>query len=592
MASIRQFLARLAYGIRHPEEEVTRAQKLVADSYFFARYCASRLRRHRAPQLASALSYRTIFSIIPLLALSLVMVRGIYGEEGIRRGLRAVMDFTGISDLAIVTNDVEAIEGADGAAAGAAGSQQRSGTAQAAADKEAGEATGPASDAVTLVPAITSPLMLNSKTPLTSFVLTNQAWLAQQQQAAESRSSPAGAETEPGQAVADWIERFVDNLVSRLSDINLRWITLVAVGVFIYAAISLLIQVEDAFNAVCNARSGRPIISRITNYWTMLTLGSLVLVASFVVGEAYARLLSQVPEWLDFVRTPVSIATKIGASWLLLLFAYSQMPNTRVKLKFAAIGAIVAAVLWELGKAGLGWFIRDMTGGQVAVYGSLALLPLFLLWVYVTWLIVLFGLELAHATQTVGPERREQMLRGADVPIIDPTVGIAVLRVIAMRFERGATTTPSDVAEGLGIPEHTTQRIIQRLTDAGVLLHAMSGAEDEGITLARPAERMQLRTIAERVFPLTLAGGVQEGIEAIRRAQLDALGERTLADLLERSAERSTDSTSSTDAEPEAQAAEESARSRRVGTLSSGGSPTGTKPSGLKKPGSTDSVHR
>jgi membrane protein len=226
------------------------------------------------------------------------------------------------------------------------------------------------------------------------------------------------------------------------------------------------------------------------------------------------------------------VATKLGASWLLLLFAYTQMPNTRVKLRGAAIGAFVAAALWELGKGGLGWFLREMTGGQVAVYGSLALLPLFLLWVYVTWLIVLFGLELAHAIQTVGPERREQSLRRAEAPVLDPIVGIAALRAIALRFDDGKTSSPTDVAEALGVPEHTAQRIIQRLVDGGILLQAVNGAELEGLSLAMPAERIRLRDLAERVFPLALTSSARDGIASIRESQLRALGGLSLADVL------------------------------------------------------------
>ncbi|MGP1346742.1 MAG: YhjD/YihY/BrkB family envelope integrity protein [Phycisphaerales bacterium] len=553
MSRLTQLLARLAYGIRHPEEEATRLQRFIRESYFFVRFCAARLAQHRAPQLASALSYRTIFSIIPLLALSLVMVRGIYGEEGIRHGLRAVMEFTGISELAIVTEAVEGDGHTPGATAAPASATAASAAFSGMQFNREGEPIGAWGGVRPGKGAFTAFVWSQPNSALRG-AEGGERGQGGTQGGAAGRDAVAGAGSgaEAGgngksggnggngrsaseiraEGVAEWVERFVDNLVVRLSGINLRWITLVAVGVFIYAAISLLIQIEDAFNAVTNARSGRSIVARVTTYWTLLTLGSLALVASFVVGEAYERTLAALPSWMEFVRPTISILTKVGVSWLLLLFAYAQMPNTRVKLKCAAIGAIVAAVLWETGKGGLGWFLREMTGGQVAVYGSLALLPLFLLWVYITWLIVLFGLELAHAIQTVGPERREMLFQQKTGSVQDPLVGIAALREVALRFDDGRISTMPDIADALGLPEHIASRIIQRLVDHNILLNAVKGAEEEGLSLALPAERIRLRDVAERAFPLSITPSSARGIASLRDAQLRALGGLSLADVL------------------------------------------------------------
>ena len=117
--------------------------------------------------------------------------------------------------------------------------------------------------------------------------------------------------------------------------------------------------------------------------------GTILIVASLAVGQIYQSRLDTLQ---TFLAAPLSVLGRFGATWLLLLMAYMQMPTARVYVKPAALGAAVAAIAWESSKSGLFWFVREMTDGQTAIYGSLAILPVALLWIYITWFIVLFGL--------------------------------------------------------------------------------------------------------------------------------------------------------------------------------------------------------
>src|SRR5690606_5390189 len=135
--------------------------------------------------------------------------------------------------------------------------------------------------------------------------------------------------------------------------------------------------------------AGRSILQRVVTYWTVITLGPLLLLVSLYVA-------GQIVEWARPIPVVGSLLvfagrfTALGASWILLLVLYTLMPNTNVAVKPAVIGSFVGAVLWEIGKWGFGLYVSRALPYS-ALYGSLGLIPLFLFWVYITWVVVLFG---------------------------------------------------------------------------------------------------------------------------------------------------------------------------------------------------------
>ncbi|HWQ28598.1 MAG TPA: YhjD/YihY/BrkB family envelope integrity protein, partial [Dehalococcoidia bacterium] len=142
--------------------------------------------------------------------------------------------------------------------------------------------------------------------------------------------------------------------------------------------------------------AGRSWARRITQYWTLLTLGTILLFTTFYVGEKFKSWAADVGESTGLMgRGPVALAVigysvTVVISTLLLLLAYLTVPNTKVRWRPALVGAFVAAVLWEAGKWGFTQYLR-YSAAYERIYGSIALIPLFLLWVYLTWLIVLLG---------------------------------------------------------------------------------------------------------------------------------------------------------------------------------------------------------
>jgi membrane protein len=346
-----------------------------------------------------------------------------------------------------------------------------------------------------------------------------------------SGGTPTQAETQI--VVSQLVEQWVNNAVTRMTTLNYGAITAISVLVFIYAALILLVQVEESFNTICQASRGRRWMNRLTTYWTLLTLGSIGVGATVAISRLWIDFTSGVPAWASWAAGPIEIIGKIGVVWLLLLFAYLRMPNTRVRLRPAAVGAIVAAVLWELGKGILVWFIRKSAGGQLEVYGPIALVPILLFWLYCTWYVILFGLEVAWAIQTVGEARlreRNEAQRRA-ITAVDPSAAVAVMQHLAAAFNRGESMRIDQLAQATRIPESLTQQLATKLVEAALIHRVVNGPgpEDDAYALARPPASIALADALAAGMKLTpAASGTEQApaanaLEDVRTRMIEAL---------------------------------------------------------------------
>lgn len=162
-------------------------------------------------------------------------------------------------------------------------------------------------------------------------------------------------------------------------------------GIFalIIAAIFLFNTIEVTFNNIWHVKKKRPFLGKLTSLWTVLTLTPILIGVSFYLAAKFtAQSQGIVPAWI------VPYALNIIAFW----FAYQFIPYTNIRIHAAMIAAVVVGILWELAKGGFNWYITNLTSFN-QIYGSLGTVPVFLLWLYLTWIIVLLGTELAYAIQ-------------------------------------------------------------------------------------------------------------------------------------------------------------------------------------------------
>ncbi len=204
--------------------------------------------------------------------------------------------------------------------------------------------------------------------------------------------------TGTGTAAVGYLEQFIDNFRSGA-------VGLVGFVLLILSVIGVLASIEQAFNDIWGIPNQRPFVRRFTTYWTLITIGPIFLGISLSITGALQsnRLVTQI---LSLSGAEKFLVGKIPwlVTWGLFSALYLIMPNTRVKVRSALLGGILGGTLWELAKYGYTLYAARVVT-QYKVYGSLGIVPIFLVWIYYTWLVVLLGAQLAQADQVVSKPR-------------------------------------------------------------------------------------------------------------------------------------------------------------------------------------------
>lgn len=174
----------------------------------------------------------------------------------------------------------------------------------------------------------------------------------------------------------------------------------------IVTSVLMLRTIEQTVNRIWKVRSARKGLTSLLMYWAVLSLGPIFLgaglaISSYLTSQA---IFSDTVSYLGGVRLWLSLLPFIFTTVMLTLM-YTVVPNTNVPLRQGILGAACAALLFELAKGGFTFFIRQAPSYEV-VYGAFAAVPVFLLWVYISWIIVLGGAELVRALVVFQEHRR------------------------------------------------------------------------------------------------------------------------------------------------------------------------------------------
>lgn len=267
------------------------------------------------------------------------------------------------------------------------------------------------------------------------------------------------------------LENYVDTFVSNTSQLTVLGVVWLAV-----TAIMLLSTIESAFNAIWRVEKSRPIGTRIFAYWATLTLGPLLMGTGLSVSTAAFAMnnFQALGVDLGFVR-------EFGLRLMPFVFAvggftilYLALPNRRVKWRYAVLGAVVAAVLFELLKAGFGFYLAN-AGTFESVYGSLAALPVFLIWMYLVWAVVLFGAIVAATRPEWLAARRAEDFG----PLSPARALLRALQVIGKLLQAGRdgdTVSESALLDVTGGDGEAFGTVLARLEESGVI--ARTEADD------------------------------------------------------------------------------------------------------------------
>jgi len=170
-------------------------------------------------------------------------------------------------------------------------------------------------------------------------------------------------------------------------------LTAVGLVAFFITALLLLYNIEDSLNDIWRSEARRSLVQRVLIYWAMVTLGPILMGASLSLSTYFLSLnmIDQLSGTQE-IRSLAIKALPLFFECLAFFLLYTVMPNSPIKWRFALVGSIVAAILFELTKRGFSLFILNFNNYEV-IYGALATLPIFLIWIYLSWLVTLLGAE-------------------------------------------------------------------------------------------------------------------------------------------------------------------------------------------------------
>ncbi|UXI67460.1 YihY family inner membrane protein [Tahibacter amnicola] len=173
--------------------------------------------------------------------------------------------------------------------------------------------------------------------------------------------------------------------------------TAIGVVVLLISSVALMMSIEDAFNRIWRVATSRSTASRFVMYWTALSFGPLLLVAATAISSyLFALPLFEHAEAGLGVRSRLFGFLPFLIVWISLVASYVIIPNRRVRIRDAAIGALLGALLFEAAKRLFVLYLGSITSYE-QVYGALAVVPIFMLWIYLSWLMVLLGASVSAA---------------------------------------------------------------------------------------------------------------------------------------------------------------------------------------------------
>ncbi|NOG44375.1 MAG: YihY family inner membrane protein [Calditrichaeota bacterium] len=306
--------------------------------------------------------------------------------------------------------------------------------------------------------------------------------------------------------VVEWIVTFADSLL-QVSRSGL--IAGIGIVLLIWAAIRVLGNIEESLNNIWSVKRGRSFIRKFSDYLSIMIIGPIIFLVSSSVAVFIRTQVTDLAQQVDVlnVMDPVIIfllrLIPYTLIWLLFTLTYMIIPNTRVKFKAAVYGAVVAGTLYQFVQV---LYIGFQIGAAKysAIYGSFAALPLFLIWVQLSWFIVLFGAELSYAFQNV-PAYIFEKESGKISGFYKKVLALNIAHVIIKNFENGdKPLTTKQVSKESEIPENITREIITDLKDAGIFSKVTKGKRGFAF---QPASDISQLTIQDVLLALENQGG-------------------------------------------------------------------------------------
>lgn len=316
----------------------------------------------------------------------------------------------------------------------------------------------------------------------------------------------------------------VERILPLVENLNVAALGATGAAVFFFTTVLAIGNVEKAFNQIWGVKRQRSWERRIPDYLAVLIVSPMLLgvglsLAGTFQSQALVQRLLEVPLfatlWDVGLRHAPVLLSMFGFAFL-----YSFLPNTRVRVVSALLGGVVAAILFSLAQYAYVQFNVGVMRYNT-IFGSIAFLPLLMVWIYFCWAIILLGAEVAYAHQTLPLYRRE--VRGAPAgPAARESIGLAIAVELARAFRDGRPPWSADaLSDFLDIPLRTVRDVTGELEAVGILVPSADEPVG-GHLIGRPLERI---LIADILAALRGSRAAEIGDSEVARVVARVLGE-------------------------------------------------------------------
>lgn len=321
-------------------------------------------------------------------------------------------------------------------------------------------------------------------------------------------------------------DELVERILGFVANMRVGVLGSLGMALLIYTVISLIQKVESSFNYVWRTKGVRSFARRFSDYLSVIMVGPVLIFTA--IGLTATMMSSNVAQRLLTIEPFGSIVVIVGEliPFLMIIaafcFIYIFVPNTRVRFRSALVGAAVAGVIWQL----TGKLFANFAAGAVhysAIYSGFAILMLFMIWLYLSWIILLFGGQVAYFHQH--PE--QVRLGGARQTLshrMRERIALTVMTLVADSFvNEKAPWTLDQLVQRLRLPGDTLGEILDLLQSRDLLVETASEPPEY-----LPAHSPEVLTLARLLAEVRAAGEEQGAFDAtpLSLPQVDALIER------------------------------------------------------------------
>ncbi len=343
------------------------------------------------------------------------------------------------------------------------------------------------------------------------------------------------------------ISKIIDFARALLENTKGGLIAGIGVALLFWSAIKVLSHIEGALNAIWKVRA-RSFIRKFSDYLAIMLISPLLIIVSSSANVFITTQVKAMTGKLALLQaaSPVIVLMlkllPFALLWLLFILIYMVLPNTRVRFSSALVSGIIGGTIFQVSQA-IYINAQVLVSKYNAIYGSFAALPLFLIWLQISWMIVLLGAQIAHAHQHVSQHAMIADHQNTP-PDTQKRFALYMLRLIIQRFKAGdPPLTAVEIAATLKMPLLLVEHMIERMVQSG-LLSAIESRKNNSPNAFQPALDINAISIASALEALDRRGQtgrdlhmdeefqkISQAVDEIQKAMAESSANRLIKDI-------------------------------------------------------------